>query len=385
MEYADILHRCFRCGYCKLPSDYTDLTCPSYLNYRFETYSPGGRLWLLRAWLTGEITATPRLAEIMFSCATCANCVEHCQFPKFKDDLLKALIAGREELVAEGLVPPTVRDYFKAMQVNGNPYKLPDSERGVWADGLGLELFSGQEYLFYVGDAGSLDERGRLMTRSVARLLKKLKISFGILGADEPAHGQEVRALGETGLFELLAKSCLAKFQELGVKKIIALSPHAYHTFRNDYPEFGGDIEVVHYSRILSAQARRIRFDPPDDMLTLAFHDPCYLGRHNQEYQAPRIFLSALPGARLVEMDRNRKNALCCGGGGGNFYTDLLGHGPDSPARARVREATATGVDVLVVACPQCAKMLEDAVKAENMENRLSVMDLSEIARSRGA
>ena len=385
MDYADILHRCFRCGYCKLPSDYTDLTCPSYLNYRFETYSPGGRLWLLRAWLTGEIKTTPRLAEIMFSCATCANCVENCQFPKFKDDILKALLAGRRELVAEGAVPPTVRDYLKAMQVHGNPYKLPASERGVWAENLGLEQFSGQEYLFYVGDDGALDERGRRMTISVARLLKKLKISFGILGKDEPAHGQEVLALGETGLFELLAQNCIAKFKDLGVKKIITLSPHAYHTFRNDYPEFGGDFEVLHYSNILSGQARRLRFDPPDDVLTIAFHDPCYLGRHNQQYRDSRAFLAALPGTRLVELDRHRQNALCCGGGGGNFYTDLLGHGSDSPARARIREAAGAGAEVLVVACPQCAKMLDDAVKAEDMDSRLSVMDLSEMARSRGA
>ena len=385
MDYADILHRCFRCGYCKLPSDYTDLTCPSYLNFRFETYSPGGRLWLLRAWLTGEIKTTPRFSEIMFSCATCANCVEHCQFPKFKDDILKAIIAGRQELVAEGAVPPTVRDYLKAMQVNGNPYKLPASERGVWADGLGLETFSEQEYLFYVGDAGAFDERGRQMARSVARLLKKLKISFGILGKDEPTHGNEVRALGETGLFDMLARQCTARFKESGVRKIITLSPHSFNTFRNDYPEYGHHFEVYHYSRILAAQARRIMFDPPDDVLTVAFHDPCYLGRHNQEYQAPRTLLAALPGTRLVELDRNRKNALCCGGGGGNFYTDLLGRGLDTSARARIREAVENNVQVLVVACPQCAKMLEDALKAEEMEKRLAIMDLSEIARSRGA
>jgi Fe-S oxidoreductase len=382
MEYADILHRCFRCGYCKLPGNYQDLNCPSYLKFRFETYSPGGRLWLLRAWLDGEIKTSPHLAQILFSCAGCGNCVEHCVFPKFKDDLLNAIVAGRQEIVSEGAVPPSVRDYLKAMQLYGNPYKLPQDDRGRWADGLGLEPYSGQEHLFYAGCVGAYDERGQKMARSVATVLRDWGISFGILGAEERCDGNEVRYLGENALFEKMAKENIRLFKEAGVKKVIALSPHAYHAMKNEYPKWGGDFEVHHYSQMLAKAVKKAGPAPKQDNLRVIFHDPCYLGRHNKEYRAPRKVLKAIGGVRLVEMQRSKGDALCCGGGGGNFFTDILGPGPDSPARVRVREAWETGADVLAVACPKCAKMLEDAVKAEGLEEKLAVMDLAEIIQA---
>jgi len=382
MEYAEILHRCFRCGYCKLPSNYLDLNCPAYLKFRFETFSPGGRMWLLRGWLDGEIKTSPRLAEILFSCATCANCVEHCVFPKFKDDILNAFIAGREELVNKGAVTPAVRDYLKAMQVHGNPYKIPEIDRGKWAEGLDLEAYEGQEYLFYVGCVGAFDERGQKMARSVASLLQKWGVSFGILGAEEHCDGNEVRSLGERGLFEQMAEKNIRLFQELNVQKIITLSPHAYNVLKNDYPQLGGAFEVYHYSQVMGRLIKKANPRPKESPLKVTFHDPCYLGRHNKEYRAPRTVLRGLPGIRLIEMDRSKDDALCCGGGGGNFFTDLLGLGPDSPARTRVREAAETGVEVLVVACPNCAKMLEDGVKAEVLEDKLKVMDLAELVQA---
>ncbi|MEW6261683.1 MAG: (Fe-S)-binding protein [Thermodesulfobacteriota bacterium] len=378
MRHEEILHRCFRCGYCKLPGDYTDLTCPSYLNYRFETFAPGGRMWLLRAWLEGEIKTSPRYQEILYACAACGNCVQNCVFPKFKDYLLEAFIAGREQLVDQGAVPPAVRDVFKAVQVNGNPFKRPQSERGRWADGLGLAAYDGQEYLLYAGCVASYDERSQKMARAAAGLLKDLGLSFGLLGDRERCDGNEVRTMGENGLFEHLARENLALFKELGVKKIVTLSPHSYHAFRREYPRFGPVPEVRHYSQVL---AERLGGWKPASGpgLKVVFHDPCYLGRHNEEYSAPRKILRGLSGVTPVEMDRSRKNALCCGGGGGNFFTDILGRGPDAPARVRAREALGTGADILVAACPICLKMLDDAVKAEGLEERLRVMDLAEL------
>jgi Fe-S oxidoreductase len=377
MEYSEILHRCFRCGYCKLPGSYIDLNCPSYLKYRFETYSPGGRMWLLRAWLNGEIKTSPRLAEIMYSCASCANCVEHCTFPKFKDDLLHAFIAGRQELVNEGKIPPTVRDYLKAMQAPGNPYKLPDSDRLAWAVDLDVAPYKDQEYLYYVGDVGTFDERAQKMARAVARLLGDLKVSFGILGKDERSDGNEVRVLGEKLLFQHLAERNLGSFRERNITKIVTLSPHAYHVFKNEYP--AGVPEVYHYTQILADRAGRASMKKKNGPLKVTFHDPCYLGRHNDEYRAPRNFLRSVSGVILTEMPRSKSDALCCGGGGGNFFTDVLGGGPDAPARVRVREALDTGAEVLLVACPNCVKMLEDAVKAEFAEDKLQVCDLAEL------
>ena len=379
MEFADILHRCFRCGYCKFPDNYQDFNCPSYSKFRFETYSPGGRMWLLRAWLNGEMKSSPRLAEILFSCATCGNCVEHCVFPKFKDDILHAFLAAREEMVNQGTVPPAVRDYLKALQVHGNPYKLPGLEREKWKHGLNLESYSGQEYLFHAGCVGSFDERGMKMARSVAGLLKKLGVSLGILGTEENCDGNEALALGEKGVFQSLVEKNLQSFQRLGVKKVITLTPHAYHAFKNDYPKDAYPFEVFHYTQVLGAQAKKLSALPTASSIRVTFHDPCYLGRHNKEYQAPRKVLKSISGLQLLEMGRVKENAFCCGGGGGNFFTDLLGSGPESPARARVHEAADTGASILAVACPNCAKMLEDAVKAENLEEKIVVKEISEI------
>jgi Fe-S oxidoreductase len=355
------------------------------LQYRFEMYSPGGRLWLIRALLNDEIRTSPRLSEILFSCAACGNCVEHCIFPKFKDGLLNAIIAGRGELVNRGTVPRVVKDYLEAVRSYGNPYKLPEADRGRWAEGLNLEPYNGQEYLFYVGCAGSYDERGQAMARAAARLLTEGGISFGILGADERCDGNEVRVIGESGLFELLAQHNIETFQQAGVKKIITLSPHAYHAIRNDYPRLGGVFQVHHYSQMLQRVLANRRHAPANGTIRVTFHDPCYLGRHNKEYMAPRLVLRALSGIEYVEIDRAMGDALCCGGGGGNFYTDILGGGSDSPARVRVREAAETEVEVLAVACPKCAKMLGDAVKSEGLEQELRVMDLAEIVAAHSA
>ena len=382
MKQSDILHRCFRCGYCKLPGSYVDLNCPSYLKYRFETYSPGGRMWLLRALLDGEIRSSARLSEILFSCAACGNCVEHCVFPKFKDYLLDVFIAGREELVSEGTVPSSVKKYLESIRLYGNPYSLPEAERGNWAEGLDLEAYRDQEYLFYVGCVGSFDERGQQMARAVASLLREWGASFGILGRKERCDGNEARAMGESGLFELIARQNVEMFRDAGIKKIITLSPHAYNAIKNEYPGFDGTFEVYHYSQIFQQLMGEEVCALVDRPLRITFHDPCYLGRHNKEYMAPRLVLGALPGVELIEMDRSMADALCCGGGGGNFFTDLLGGGADSPARVRVREAAQVGAEILAVACPKCAKMLEDAIKSESLEKQLRVMDLAEIVRA---
>lgn len=383
MEHAEILHRCFRCGYCKLPGSFQDLNCPSYLRFRFETFAPGGRMWLLRAWLDGELQTSPRLAEILFSCAACGNCVEHCVFPAFKDQLLDAFTAGRAELVEQGAVPESVGRYLRSVQSFGNPYQMPEADRAKWAEGLGVERYSGQEYLLYVGCPGSYDERGREMARAVAELLQSWGVDFGILGEEEPCDGNEVRVLGETGLFEQLARQNIEKFEAAGVTKIVTLSPHGYHAIKNEYPKFGGRFETVHYSQLLAGLIDRAELAPGDGPLRVVFHDPCYLGRHNRDYASPRAVLGALPGIELVEMDRAMADALCCGGGGGNFFTDVLGGGPDSASRVRVREAAATGADVLAVACPKCARMLDDAVRAEDLEGSLRVMDIAEVVRTR--
>jgi Fe-S oxidoreductase len=378
MKYADIVHRCFRCGYCKFTSDYTDINCPAYRKFRFETYSPGGRMWLIRAWLNDEIKNSDRFQEILFSCATCANCVEHCVFT-FSEDLVNIFISAREEMINDGIIPPTVRDYLKNININGNPYKEPASERGKWSDGTPVETYNDHEYLFYIGCVGSYDERAKKISRAVGNLLVKAGISIGILGDKENCDGNEVRALGEAGLFQFLAEQNIELFKELGIKKIITLDPHAFNIFKNDYPGLGGEFQVYHYTQVLAPLIQSGKIPLKEYNVKITYHDPCYLGRHNGEYNDPRKILNTVPGLELIEMDQNRENAFCCGGGGGNFFTDILGGGEDSPNRIRVREAIDTGAETIAVACPQCAKMLEDAIKVEEMEDTLQVMDVAEI------
>jgi Fe-S oxidoreductase len=378
MQYEEIIHRCFRCGYCKFTSDYTDFNCPTYRKFRFETYSPGGRMWLIRAWLNNEIENSERFQEIVFSCATCANCVEHCIFP-FSEDLVNIFMAAREELVNKGIIPPPVRDYLKNINISGNPYKEPAGERGKWAEGTAVKPYDGQEYLFHVGDVGSYDERGRKIAKSTASLLIKGGVSFGILGDREICDGNEVRTLGEVGLFQFLAEQNISLFNELGVKKIITLDPHALNAFRKFYPALGGKFEVFHYSQVLLPLIQSQALPLHEYRGRVTYHDPCYLGRHNGEYEASRKILQAIPGLEFVEMDQHGENAFCCGGGGGNFFTDILGGGDQAPSRLRIRQALDTGAVTVAVACPQCAKMLEDGLKAEELEDRLEVLDLAEI------
>lgn len=378
MEYEEIVHRCFRCGYCKFTEDYQDINCPSYAKFGLDTYAAGGRMWLINAWLKDEVKTSEHYAEILYSCITCGNCKEHCVFT-FKDDLLNIFEAAKAELVSKGLIPPPVRDYFKAINMNGNPYKEPQDERGEWAEGTDIQTFSDQEYLFYIGDVGSYDERGKKMARFVGTLLAEAGLSIGILGNDEGSDGNDVKALGEKWLFKQLAEDNISKFKKKGVKKIITLDPHAFNAFTQEYPELGGNFKVWHYTQILATLMKDKKIPLSEYKVKVTYHDPCYLGRHNAEYNAPREILKGIPGLELAEMNRNRENAFCCGGGGGNFFTDILGVGEESPGRIRVREALDTGAEILAVACPMCSKMLDDAVKAEEVEEKIKVQDVAEI------
>ncbi len=377
MEASYELHRCFRCGYCKFPGSYVDLNCPAYQRFRFESYSTGGRLWLIRAWLNGEIAWSPHLAEVVYACTTCRNCMEQCPF-KFKDLLLDMVLAGRRAMVEKGLVPPKVKEFLENLLKQGNPWGMSREKRASWAVDL-PRYRDGHEYLLYVGCLASYDERAQKTARSLARLLSEAQVPYGILGNEEECDGNEAYMLGEEGLFELLAERNLEKFKELGVKKVVALSPHAYHVMVNLYPKLEkGTLEVLHYTQLLQRLLEEGRLKPSRLEVKVTYHDPCYLGRHNRIFDPPRQVLESIPGLKLLEMERSRENALCCGGGAGNFYIDLLA-GRNSPARVRVREAYDTGARVLAVACPACLIMLEDAVKEEGLDGELMVKDVAEV------
>ena len=378
--YKSVIHRCFRCGYCKFTSDcsYFGFNCPLYHRFRLETFSPGGIMWLVRAWMEKNLGWTESFARILYSCTTCNNCFEHCKF-EFSRDITDIILAAREEMVENGLVLPQTARFFRNVEATGNPYRELPSDRGKWAEGTKIPQYEGQEYLYYVGCVGSYDERGREMARALGDLLMGANLSFGILGHKEVCDGNEVKVLGEKRVFEMLLERNIKVFSDLGVKKIIALSPHSYNAFKKYYPD---NFEAFHYTQILSNLIKEARLDVSKGFnARVTYHDPCFLGRHNSEYDSPRDILNAIPGIEVVEMGRNRNNAFCCGGGTGNFQTDFFGGGELSPARSRIREAYQTGANVLAVACPICLVMLSDAVKSEKLEDKLIVKDISEIVR----
>jgi len=285
-------------------------------------------------------------------------------------------------VVNSGLVTPKVTRFFQNIEAYGNPYRELRGNRGKWAEGMGIEPYNGQEFLFYVGCVGSFDEKGQRAAQAVGSLLLKAGVSFGILGPAEECDGNEIRTLGESRIFEMLKERNAALFQKAGVKKIITLSPHSYNVFRNEYPD---NFEIFHYTQVLRDLIKAGRLKPASNLnMKVTYHDPCFLGRHAGEYEAPREILRAIPGVELVEMERNRQNSFCCGGGSGNFYTDSFGGGENSPSRIRAREADKTGAGILAVACPTCAVMLGEAVKDEGIEERLTVKDISEVIQFQG-
>jgi Fe-S oxidoreductase len=334
-------------------------------------------MWLIQAWMLGDIKWTESLAEILFSCTTCKSCIQSCKF-SFNEDIVDILITAREEMVENGLVLPKVAHFFRNIEDYGNPYRELRQDRNKWAEDIEIPPYNDQEYLLYTGCVGSYDERGQKVSRALGKLLLSAGVSFGTLGAEEECEGNEVRILGEKRIFQELVDRNTRLFEKSGVKKIITLSPHSYNAFKNYYPD---GFEVYHYTQLLSQLIAdgSLRFSTKTNM-KVTYHDPCFLGRHNDEYEAPRYILQSIPGVELIEMDRNRENSFCCGGGSANFYIDFFGGGESSPSRIRVREALKTGVNMLAVACPTCAMMLEEAVKNEGInEQQLVIKDISEI------
>jgi Fe-S oxidoreductase len=236
------------------------------------------------------------------------------------------------------------------------------------------------DLLWYVECHYSYHQRGKDAAVALARILDALGADFGILGHEEKCAGEDMRLGGEKGLFELLAEQNIAAMGKYQFQKLLVTDPHAFNAFKHFYPALGGDYDVIHYSQYLAPKMEGLSL-PQKIAKRVTFHDPCYLGRHNGEYEAPRQVLRAIPGLELVEMERNRENSACCGGGGGGMYLDgyLATFQKERLSEVRVKEAVATGAEIMVVACPYEVSRFEDAVKSTGNEGKLQVLDLAEI------
>ncbi len=359
-----------------------DQTCPIMSGSRFEVETPSGLLWSIKGYLEGIIPMKEEALERLFKCTSCAACEYEC-YGDHGEKISKIIRSVRENQIKEGKVPPKIRDFLENIYVTNNPWGSPKSRRMEWSKELDniKEYDSDDEYLYYVGCVGSYDEYSQTMTSNTYTLLNKAGISFGIL-SDEICDGAEVNQIGETGLYEELARQNIEKFKNLGVKKIVALSPHAYDVFKNEYPfeeKYPEFEEVIHYTQLLSEVIQEGKLNTGNYEAKVTYHDPCYLGRHNDIYEEPRDVLKSIDGIELIEMRRTKNRSFCCGGATGNFYTDMISSSVGNASRDRIIEAYENDAEILAVSCPICMTMLKDAVKQENLEKELAVMDISEI------
>jgi len=268
----------------------------------------------------------------------------------------------------------------------GNTFGDPERARPDWTEDLDFEVPDARdeavEFLWYVGDYPSYDERNRRVARSLATLFELADVSYGILYDDERNDGNDVRRVGEEGLYEMLVEDNVAAFDACDYETVVCTDPHSYNTFKNEYPEFGWDEPVFHYTQVIEELYERGQFGLTGTELdyTVTYHDPCHLGRYNHEFEAPRALITAT-GATLDEMPRNRSNSFCCGGGGGGLWMDF--EETTKPSEERLREAledTESGqVEKFVVACPMCGTMYEDGRKTGGFEDEIEVVDVAEL------
>ncbi|RMG67175.1 MAG: (Fe-S)-binding protein, partial [Calditrichaeota bacterium] len=265
----------------------------------------------------------------------------------------------------------------------GNSFGQPPRARGKWTQGLEFKVKDVRkepaEYLWYVGDFASYDKRIQELSRTVARVLNQVGVDFGILYDGEKNAGNDVRRIGEEGLFEMLVEDNLAVLKKAKFEKIFTTDPHTFNTLRNEYPAFGGSYPVYHYTGLLAhlLDSGKLQFKKKLNY-TVTYHDPCYLGRYNRETEAPRKILRAL-GLNFKEMPRCGTNTFCCGAGGGRIWMDDSALA-ERPSELRIKEALALGnVDYFVVACPKDYTMYTDAVKTSGNEGKIEVKDIIEL------
>jgi Fe-S oxidoreductase len=329
-------------------------------------------------------------SESMESCMACMACMDACPV---EIEHLTHFTEMNRRLTETGQMQENVQDAMMNVFQNGNAFGDPQRKRPDWTDDLDFEVPDAREedveFLWYVGDYPSYDERNQRVARSLARLFEAAGVSYGILYEDEQNDGNDVRRVGEEGLFEMLVEDNAGAMADCEFEKIVCTDPHSYNTFSNEYPEMAEDLgvefdyPVFHYTQVIENLVESGRIDLAGTELDYAvtYHDPCHLGRYNHEYEAPRELVRAT-GARLSEMPRNRKDSFCCGGGGGGLWMDQ--NEDTKPSEERLREAledtdAGSAVEKFVVACPMCGTMYEDGRKTGNFEDDIEVIDVAEL------
>ena len=331
--------------------------------------------------------------DVLWSCVTCGACVQQC--PVDIEHVDHIVDMRRYQVLVESNFPAELNQLFKGMENKGNPWNLSASARLDWAKDLpfevkvvgdSIESLDEVDWLFWVGCAGAYEDRAKKTTRAVAELLDLAGVSFGVLGNGETCTGDSARRAGNEFLFQGLAQQNVETFKEHKVKKVVSTCAHCFNTLKNEYKEFGVELEVVHHTQLLNRLVREGKLTPVAEgagaaKRSITYHDPCYIGRHNQVYEPPRELLQVMPGAEFTEMPRNSERSFCCGAGGARMWMEEnLGSRINVN---RTKEAVATGADQIAVGCPFCRVMLSDGLTAEqadgNAREEVEVLDVAQM------
>ena len=317
--------------------------------------------------------------EALWDCLTCGACVEECPVGV---EHIDTIVDMRRNLVMERAeMPETAMSALLSMEQRGHPWRGTTYTRTDWAEGLDVKTLAEHpdaEVLFWVGCTAALEQRSRNVARAMASVLKRAGVDFAILGSEETCSGDPARRMGNEYLYQVLAKQNIETLNRYQMKKVVTICPHCFNTIKNEYPHLGGDYDVQHYSELVAELIQDGRIRPVATMdATVAYHDSCYLGRHNGVYDAPREIARAIPGVSLVEMERSRERAFCCGAGGGHMWME------ESRGRrvnhVRTDQFLETDADTVAVSCPFCLQMFVEGIESSGLQDKKQVKDLLEI------
>ncbi len=352
---------CYQCGTCTA-------TCP--LN-RVKTE----KFTVRKLFHLAQLGLQPDF--LVWECTTCKECETRC--PR-EVEIVESIISLRRYAFQKRYVPRELEKVLWNILEEGNPTGDPRSNKAIWATGLNLkDATQGTDVLLYVGGPNAYDPRLQKVTKDLVSILQSTNFDFGILGIAEPPSGETVKVTGETAYLEMLIEKNVELFNSTSASKILTISPHDYDFIKNTYPHYGLEAEVIHYTEFLEdlITNEKITFKTRLEQ-EITYHDPCYLGRYNDVFDAPRAILENIPGVQLIEMDRVKSNALCCGGGGGQMFFEI--EPGERLSDARVREAGETGASSLFTSCPFCIQNFEDSSKSTG--TKISVGDVVEIVRT---
>ncbi len=340
--------------------------------------SPDGPKPVAAAGEAKDLIGWSVLEESLWACTTCGACVDQC--PVFIEHV-PAIVDLRRSLVLEqSRLPKEARAALDSIEQRGNPYGMAANQRMRWAEGLDVPLWADHpkaEYLYFIGCATAYDEANWGIARATVAILRAAGVEFAVLGNDEACNGDPARRIGNEYLFQTQAQAVTAQLQGQGVRKIIASCPHCFNAFAREYPDLGGRFEVVHHTQLLKQllDAGRLPLPQQGAPRTVTYHDPCYLGRWNGVYDAPRQVLAALPGVEVVEMKRCRSEAMCCGAGGGHMWMEE--RQGSRVNRVRVQQAVDSGAATAATACPFCATMFTEGISSQELGQHFGSRDLA--------